>query len=293
MFDNKRGSVKSGITNFSICIIASLIYCLGVNFFILPGGLYSGGFTGIAQLLSLLSVGTPLEPYNIRGILYFLMNIPIVILGWRVLGGKPMLKAGFTIILESALMSLLPIPKEPIISDALTNTIVGGFFEGIGSGLLYVGFGSSGGTDIIGIVMSQKFRSLTVGKVSLAVNIVVYAVCAIVFNPEVAVYSIIAAFVCSLIIDKIHLQNRAVTVNIFTNKEHEIGDWIRDNINRSATIFTGIGVYSGAERKLLISVMSEYEYHRLKHALPELDPTAFANVYPSAAVLGDFEKRLS
>ena len=293
MFDNKRGSVKSGVTNFTICVIASLIYCLGVNFFILPGGLYSGGFTGIAQLLSLLSVGTPLEPYNIRGVLYFLMNIPIVILGWRILGGKPMIKAGFTIILESALMSLLPIPKEPIISDALTNTIVGGFFEGIGSGLLYIGFGSSGGTDIIGIVMSQKFRSLTVGKVSLAVNIVVYAVCAIVFNPEVAVYSIIAAFVCSLIIDKIHLQNRAVTVNIFTNKEQEIGDWIRDNINRSATIFTGTGVYSGAERKLLISVMSEYEYHRLRHALPDLDPLAFVNVYPSAAVLGDFEKRLS
>ena len=293
MFDNKRGTVRSGVTNFTICIIASLIYCLGVNFFILPGGLYSGGFTGISQLLALLAKGTPLEPYNIRGILYFILNIPIVILGWRVLGGKPMIKAGFTIMLESALMSLLPIPKEPIISDTLTNTIVGGFFEGIGSGLLYIGYGSGGGTDIIGIVLSQKVRSLTVGKVSLAVNIVVYAVCAIIFNPEVAVYSIIAAFCSSLIIDKIHLQNRAVTVNIFTNHDKEIGDWIRDNINRSATIFTGTGVYSGAERRLVISVMSEYEYHRLKHALHDLDPAAFANVYPSVAVLGDFEKRLS
>ncbi len=293
MFDNKRGTVRSGVTNFTICCIASVIYCLGVNFFIIPGGLYSGGFTGISQLLSLLARGTRLEPYNIRGILYFILNIPIIILGWRVLGGKPMIKAGFTILLESALMSLLPIPKEPIISDALTNTIVGGFFEGIGSGLLYIGYGSGGGTDVIGIVMSQKYRFLTVGKVSLAVNIVVYAVCALVFNPEVAVYSIIAAFCSSLIIDKIHLQNRAVTVNIFTNKDREIGNWIRDNINRSATIFTGTGVYSGAERRLVISVMSEYEYHRLKHALPELDPTAFANVYKSSAVLGDFEKRLA
>ena len=293
MFDNKRGTVRSGVTNFTICCIASVIYCLGVNFFIIPGGLYSGGFTGISQLLSLLARGTRLEPYNIRGILYFILNIPIIILGWRVLGGKPMIKAGFTILLESALMSLLPIPKEPIISDALTNTIVGGFFEGIGSGLLYIGYGSGGGTDVIGIVMSQKYRFLTVGKVSLAVNIVVYAVCALVFNPEVAVYSIIAAFCSSLIIDKIHLQNRAVTVNIFTNRDTEIGNWIRDNINRSATIFTGTGVYSGAERRLVISVMSEYEYHRLKHALPELDPTAFANVYKSSAVLGDFEKRLA
>ena len=293
MFDNKRGTVRSGVTNFTICCIASVIYCLGVNFFIIPGGLYSGGFTGISQLLSLLARGTRLEPYNIRGILYFILNIPIIILGWRVLGGKPMIKAGFTILLESALMSLLPIPKEPIISDALTNTIVGGFFEGIGSGLLYIGYGSGGGTDVIGIVMSQKYRFLTVGKVSLAVNIVVYAVCALVFNPEVAVYSIIAAFCSSLIIDKIHLQNRAVTVNIFTNRDTEIGNWIRDNINRSATIFTGTGVYSGAERRLVISVMSEYEYNRLKHALPELDPTAFANVYKSSAVLGDFEKRLA
>ena len=84
-----------------------------------------------------------------------------------------------------------------------------------------------------------------------------------------------------------------MTVNIFTNRDTEIGNWIRDNINRSATIFTGTGVYSGAERRLVISVMSEYEYHRLKHALPELDPTAFANVYKSSAVLGDFEKRLA
>ncbi len=293
MFNNKRGTVRSGITNFSICCLASVIYCLGVNFFILPGGLYSGGFTGIAQLLSLLAVGTPLEPYNIKGILYFLLNIPIVIIGWRALGSKPMLKAGFTILLESTLMSLLPIPKEPIISDTLTNTIVGGFFEGFGSGLLYIGFGSGGGTDIIGIVLSQKVRSLSVGKVSLSVNIAVYAVCAIIFNPEVAVYSIIAAFCCSLVIDKIHLQNRAVTVNVFTNNEHLIGDWILDNIDRSATIFTGTGLYAGKERKLVISVMSEYEFRRLKHALAELDPTAFVNVYPSVAVLGDFEKRLS
>ena len=293
MFDNERGTFRSGITNFSICCLASLIYCLGINFFILPGGLYSGGFTGISQLLALLAKGTPLEAYNIRGIIYFILNIPIVLIGWKMLGGKPMIKAGFTILLESALMSLLPIPREPIISDTLTNTIVGGFFEGFGCGLLYIGYGSGGGTDTIGIVLSRRFRSLSVGKVSLAINIVVYAVCAIVFNPEVAVYSIIAAFCCSLVIDKIHLQNRAVTVNVFTNREQAIGDWIRDNINRSATVFTGTGVYSGAERKLVISVMSEYEYHRLKRALPDLDPTAFANVYPSSAVLGDFEKRLS
>ncbi|MBR5712896.1 MAG: YitT family protein [Lachnospiraceae bacterium] len=293
MFDNKKGSTASALINFAICCTASLIYCIGVNLFILPGGLYSGGFTGISQLLSLFAVGTPLEPYNIKGALYFLLNIPIVILGWKSLGSKAMLKAGFTIVLESCLMSFLPIPKEPIISDALTNTIVGGFFEGVGCGLLYIGFGSGGGTDIIGIVLSRKYRSLSVGKVSLAINLIVYAVCAIVFNPEVAVYSIIAAFCCSLVVDKIHLQNRAVTVNVFTNREQEIGDWIRDNINRSATVFTGTGAYSGAERKLVISVMSEYEYHRLKHALPEIDPTAFANVYPSVAVLGDFEKRLS
>ncbi|MBP5460654.1 MAG: YitT family protein [Lachnospiraceae bacterium] len=293
MFANKRGTVRSGVTNFTICCIASLIYCLGINFFILPGGLYSGGFTGISQLLSLFAKGTRLEPYNIKGAIYFILNIPIMILGWRVLGSKPMLKAGFTILLESALMSFLPIPNEPIISDTLTNTIVGGFFEGVGCGLLYIGFGSGGGTDTIGIVLSRKFHSLSIGKVSLAINIVVYAVCAIVFNPEVAVYSIIAAFCCSLVIDKIHLQNRAVTVNVFTNRDREIGDWIRDNINRSATVFTGTGVYSGAERKLVISVMSEYEYYRLKRTLPDLDPTAFANVYPSSAVLGDFEKRLS
>ena len=81
MFANKRGTVRSGVTNFTICCIASLIYCLGINFFILPGGLYSGGFTGISQLLSLFAKGTRFEPYNIKGAIYFILNIPIMILG--------------------------------------------------------------------------------------------------------------------------------------------------------------------------------------------------------------------
>ncbi len=288
-----RIDIKALSRDIALCITGSLIYCAGVNLFIRPSGLYSGGFTGISQLLSLLAKGTFLEPYNLQGIIYFIINIPLIVIGWIILGKGSVFKTVLTVIIQSILLSVIPIPAVQIIEDLLVNTILGAVLEGVGCGILYYGYGSSGGTDILGMVFSKKIPGMTIGRVSLAVNFVVYTACAIIFNITTAVYCVIAAAINSYVSDKLHLQNKAVTVNVFTSNPERISNWVMKELNRDTTVIKGVGSYSGREKEMIVCVMSEYEYGRLKRHIKELDPTAFAYVNPSASVLGRFEKRLS
>lgn len=281
------------IKRLFIWVVASGIYCLSVNLFYVPGGLYSGGFTGIAQLLALLFQNTSLAKYNLRGILYFIINIPVFVYGIKSIGWKSIAKAGVIVVLETIGFSLIPIPQSPIIQDVLVNTIVGGFLCGLGCGLTYLGFGLSGGTDIIGMALCKKYHKLSVAKIGLVVNVFVYGICAFIFNLDVAIYSLIAAFVSSLIADKIHLQNKSVSVNIFTDKPDDICDWIHMNLDRGATVIEGHGSYSHERKSMVVAVMSEYESRQFQHAIKEIDDKAFIFIDPSVGVIGNFNKRLS
>ncbi|MBQ5950896.1 MAG: YitT family protein [Lachnospiraceae bacterium] len=281
---------------FSMVLIwaaASAIYCSGVNFFIVPGALYSGGFTGISQLLALFFRGTSLEQYNLRGIIYFLINVPVFLVGIKALGLKNMAKAPVVVAFESLFLSILPVPKAPLISDVLVNTVLGGLLEGAGCGLLYAGFGMSGGTDTIGVILSRRFRAMSVGKVSLAVNAVVYLFCAFLFNLETAVYSLIAAFVCSFIADKIHLQNKSVTVNVFTDDPDKICKWIQENLGRGTTVLQGVGSYTHNVKYMVVGVMSRYELRQFQRSISDIDSAAFVFIDPDVSVIGNYEKRLS
>ena len=288
---NKRIK-KSSVNNFLIWLIASVVYCCGVNLFLVPGGLFSGGFTGIAQLLALIFKNTSLAQYNLNGIIYFIINLPVFIIGWKKLGKKMIFKAFATVALESFLFSVIPIPKTQLIEDPLTNTVIGAVIEGAGCGLLYYGYGTSGGTDIIGYILSLKYRSMTIGRTGLVVNFIVYIIAGIVIDINAAVYSIIAAIIAAMAADKLHTQNRAVTVNILTENPKEICKWIRKTINRDSSIIDAVGSYSGQEKKMIVAVMSQYEYEKFRREVDKLDDKAFIYVNPEVSVLGNFEKRL-
>lgn len=278
--------------NLLLCIFGSFIYCIGFNFFIKCSNLYSGGFIGISQLLSLLTNGTKLENYNVQGIIYFLMNVPLFIIGFKKLGKKFIGKSVVIIISESIFLSILP-QHPQLIEDTLTNCILGGCIEGIGSALTFLGFGSGGGTDILGLLLSKKIKNLTVGKISFVINAIVYIICGCLFSFEIAAYSFIASIFCSILVDKLHQQNNNVSVNIFSKKYKEISDFILTDINRDATIINSTGAYSNKDRQLVISIMSEYELKILEKRVKEIDKDAFIFIHPNISVMGNYEKRLS
>ena len=280
-----------GIKNFFFCIFGTLLYCISVNIFILPLNLYSGGFLGFIQVLLYLS---PIKfKFNMQGILYFIFNIPLFIIGHKVLGKKFILMSFFLIIEESILLSLIPVVHVPLIDDMLTNCFIGGGIQGLGCGLTFLGFGSSGGTDIVGMIIAKKNRTLSVGNVGLIINVMLYSICAYLFNFETAIYSAIVSLISSLVIDKIHLQNNNVEVNILSDKSDEISKMIIKEINRSTTILSGIGGYTKDKKYMIVSIMSEYELGKCKEFIHEIDDNAFVFVSNDISVIGNYEKRLN
>lgn len=284
--------IKSESKNLFLCIFGSLIYCIGYTYFIKNTGLYAGGFVGISQLLSLLKEGTKFESYNIQGLIYFAINIPLFFLGFKKLGKRFIGKSILIIAAESIFLMILPQPNR-LIKDTLTNCIMGGCIEGIGCSMTFLGFGSGGGTDILGLLLSKKIKNLTVGKVSFVINAIVYIICGCLFSFEVAVYSFIASIFCSVLTDKLHQQGNNVSVNILSTKYNEISELILKEINRGSTIIQATGGYSRQDKKVIISIMSEYELKILEKKIKDIDEDAFIFVHPNISVYGNYEKRLS
>lgn len=281
------------LKNLLFCILGTLVYSLGFLFFIKPANLYTGGFLGVAQLLSLLTKNTPLAAFDIQGILYFLMNIPLLIIGSKKLGFKFMTSSIICIVSESILLSVIPTPAIPIIEDTLANCVIGGCIEGIGTAISFNAFASGGGTDILGMLLCRKFKNLTVGKVSLAVNIIVYVISAFLFSVEVAIFSFVASFIATFVTDHLHKQNNFVIANIITDKTVEVKEYILTTLNRDATEITGTGAYSKADKKMIIAVMSEYELTLLERDIKNVDSKAFIFIQRNASIIGNFEKRFS
>ena len=273
------------------CVLGTFIYCLGVNLFVVPMNLYSGGFVGFAQILLYL---IPIKfAFNVQGIIYFLLNIPLFIIGYKILGKRFIFVSILIIIEESILLSVIPVLDKPLIDDVLTGCIIGGGIQGFGCGLTFLGFGSGGGTDLMGMIVSKKYKSLSVGNVSLFVNAFLYLICAYLFNFEVAIYSTILSVVTSLVIDKVHLQNSNVEINILSDKAQVISDMIIKELNRSTTILSGIGGFTGEKKDMIVSIMSEYELNKCKREIYDIDEGAFIFIKNSISVLGNFEKRLN
>jgi len=279
--------------NLLYCFLGSLIYCLGLNLFIQPAHLYAGGFVGISQLLANILGAFVQTPFNLQPVIYYLLDLILFAFCWKTLGRR-MIAVSLTIVTAEALyMALIPIPETPILDETLAAVICGGCIEGIGTAITFYGFGSSGGTDMLGLMLTKRFRNLSVGKVSLAVNFMVYVVAMVRNSVQIAIYSLAAELFCSMMIDRFHKQNNLVSVNIVSDHPREISQFIMNELDRGCTILHGEGAWSGQERLLVISIMSEYELSILKKETARIAPEAFIFIHPNIGVSGDFEKRVA
>ena len=158
-------------------ILGSILFCIAVNIFIVPNHLYTGGVLGIAQLIrsitkELFNIN---NSYDYSGIIYYLINIPLFILAFRNLGKSFFARTVFAVTLQAILLSLIP-TKLLIENNVLTNALVGGILGGIGVGLTLNSGASTGGSDIIGLVLAKKNNNFSVGKIGLFVNIFIYTI---------------------------------------------------------------------------------------------------------------------
>ncbi len=289
-------TVQHRWTRIIMAIVGSFIYSIGVSFFVTPAGLYTGGFLGVGQIIRTLlteNLGLNFGGIDIAGLIYFALNIPVYLLAFRSISSHFGLKSLLCTVSTTIFLSVLVPPAEPILYDVLAATILGGIFCGAGIGIMLYDGGSSGGTDILGVYLLKKFPGISVGKINMTFNISVYIVCLILFNVQVAIYSIIYSVFCSLIVDRLHQQNIAVMAWVFTKRDDDaIRSYVTDTLHRSVTYWDGVGAYEGTDTKILCICLSKYEMEELRRAIHDLDPDAFLVVDEGVHIHGNYKTRL-
>ncbi|MFR5600994.1 MAG: YitT family protein [Lachnospiraceae bacterium] len=290
-----RKAIQKETSNMFWAIFGVVCFASAYRLFIFPAGLYSGGFTGIAQLLKLFitEIMGIAEPAGIdmTGVIFWCINIPLFLLGYRSIGKRFLIRTVIAVFIQSVLMAVIPAPGEPLLDDMLLNCIIGGVLSGFGVGITLRAGGSGGGTDIVGMYCAKRYPGFGVGKLSVMINLCIYLIAAMRYDLEVAAYSMVFSIASGIMVDRVHYQNIQVSAFIVT-KNKTLGEKINQVLYRGVTSWNGWGEYSHQEEIIHMVVVNKYELQALKRLLRKEDPDAFVQVFSPDLVMGNFEKRL-
>lgn len=275
-------------------IMGAFFCALGINLFIIPVGLYTGGVMGIGQLIRTVLVeyvGLDFGGIDISGIITYILNIPLFALAFFKVSRKFFIKTVITVTFQTVFLTIIPTNIQILKGDILSSVIIGGVISGYGLGLILSQGSSAGGQDIVGVYMMQKSNTISVGKTSIFVNSFVYTICLIMYDLKTVIYSLIFIFVLSNVTDKMHLQNVKIKACIITNEPEKVREVI-EKFGRSSTIYQATGGYTGKEFKVVNTLLSKYEKRMVKHELEVRNLAVFADFTQVVDTLGHFPKNL-
>ena len=279
------------VMDFLSILFGSLLFAIAINVFIVPNNLYSGGILGLSQLIrSFIIDSFHLKiTYDFSGLIYYLINIPLFIIAYKKISKTFFIRTIFTVSLQALLLSL--VPTQAIINDMITSVLVGGILAGLGNGIVLSSGGSGGGTDIIGIALASKINNLSVGKIGLFINALIYGVAGLLYGLEIMIYSIIYSAIDSLTVDKTHKQNICSTAFIFCKKNpKKVNDFIKNELNRDFTYWDAKGGYNDSKTYIIYTAMTKYELIRLEKFLKIYEPNAFMIKSEGVSIKGEFVK---
>ena len=275
---------KKWFLSYSFIIIGSFILATGFVLFITPYKIVPGGVYGISIVLHYL-FGTPV------GIMALAFDIPLTILGVKILGPR----FGFKTVLGFSLTAIFTDTlsyfwgSEPLVKgDALLSSIFGGVLLGIGIGLIFRAKATSGGSDIVAMMINKKTK-IPLGLLMIYVDSLIVLFGLIVFRDwKIPLYSWIVIFITGKVID-IVLEGVSYDKSLFiiSEKHEEIREKIISNLNRGGTYIDGKGMYNMADRKIIFTVVSRRELALLEEYIHQIDPNAFLTVLDAREILGE------
>ncbi|MEJ2071381.1 MAG: YitT family protein [Syntrophobacterales bacterium] len=266
------------LMNLGLIALGSLIFIIGMNGILVPHGFLSGGVVGLAILLHYLF------PVANVGVVYFILNIPLFILGWFNISRRFMLLTLFGMLFFS-LIAAIYFPAFPKIKDPILAALSGGVLCGAGEGLILRSLGSAGGTDIIAVYLYNKY-GLRIGLTTFLLSAAILLAGAFFYNLEMTLYTLIYLYAQGTITDAIMVGfNKRKTLMVISDHVQTIAQKIVEN-GRTATFFKGMGAYSGNERNVLYTVTNFIELPQMKDFIFKLDPDAFVVVYDTLEILG-------
>ncbi len=278
------------IKDYGLVIIGTVIQAIALRIFFIPANLASGGVSGIAQLVNHYTQW-PI------GLMVFIGNLPLFILGWRYLGGRRFaLRTATAIItlsfLTDALLWLPFFPHSGLTNDLVLNCLYGAVVSGIGYGLVYRGQGTSGGSDILVRILNH-YRGIPITQGYLITDATVILGAGFIFGWDKALYAIITLYVSGLVVDTTMEGAGTVrTALIITSQPKQVSDSILIEMERGVTVLSGTGAYTGQDRPVLYTVVTRAEVQTLKSIVHQADPAAFMVIGAAHEALGEGFKSL-
>lgn len=269
-----------------VVIFGALLMAISLNFFLINANVYASGFSGAAQLVSSVlsdQFGISLS----TGILLLLFNIPVFILGWFKVGRGFTIYSIISVAFTTLFLELLPILS--LSNDIILNAVFGGVIAGVGVGISLKLGASTGGMDIVAMVLS-RLQDKPIGTYFLLLNGIIIVLAGFLYEPENALYTMVALYVTTSVIDMLHTRHEKVTAMIITHKADELQQAIHDKMVRGITIVPAKGAYSKEDKSMLYLVITRYELYDLEKIIKEVDPHAFTNVVQTVGIFGFFRK---
>lgn len=274
---SSRAKIVDILWNLLLMTIGSSLCAVAINGVLIPHRFISGGVTGLVLIINTLIKELPFAP------LYFLFNIPLYIFAYRAVGKRFFTYSviGLLIFTTAATFLKIDIP----LTDTLLAALFGGVLFGIGTGIILRSYGSSGGSDILSIILLKRF-SISLGNTIMAINIIVVTLVGFLFSLEAVMYTMIYMFVSSRVVDMVvtGLSQRKA-VHIISKEWERISQEILSDIRRGVTVIEGHGGYSGQPEHILYTVITFREIGQLKRIINQIDPTAFVVVSDTLEVM--------
>lgn len=270
-------------------ISASLLYgllsAIAVNWFFQPGHVYSSGATGLAQVISAISLRSLGFKIPVA-IAFYAINLPLLILAWRKIGHRFTVFTFITVTVSSIFIHL--VPEITLTPDPLINAIFGGLVMGIGIGYGLRSKISSGGTDIVSLTIRKK-TGRDVGNISLVVNGIIMVFAGFLFGWQYALYSMVTIFVSSRVTNAIYTKQKKMQAMIITSKPDRVIRMVHKRLHRGVTCINDAeGTYNHEKKAVLLTVITQAEFYEFKHHMQKTDPMAFVSISENVQIIGRF-----
>lgn len=288
----KTNKVLNVIWDYFLISFGTLLYCMAWCSFLIPNGISAGGLTGACTILQFATNGAIPVANS-----FFVMNVILLIMGVMVLGNAFGLKTVYAILLSSLLLKVLPdyhfleaIPGNFLfIDNKLLIPVVGGLIEAVGVGIIFSHGGSTGGTDVIALIIN-KYWPLSPGKVYLYTDLFIIASILLVPGKSFQdmIYGYITMITFSTMLDFVLMGSKStVQVLVFSDKSKELADHIMKNLNRGVTALKSMGCYTGKDKDVLLVIVRKSQISQLSKVIKEVDNKAFVSVAPASSVYGE------
>ena len=278
-----KKSLRKTLLAYVWITAASVIYAVGFNWCYEPNQIGFGGITGVAQIINAFLPWAPI------GTVVIILNAPLFLLGWRLLGGHLLLSSLYAMFISSLAIDLLHMFHNFQPMDPMLAAVYGGVLMGGALGIVFLQGATTGGTDLIARLLKLKLAWLPMGKLLMAIDLAVILAVAVAFgNLDSALYGVVALYLSSKVMDLVlYGLDTAKVAYIISDRHQEIAQRLIRDLDRGVTLLRGEGGWSGREKRVVMCAFKQRQIVAMKAIVRDIDPAAFLIVCDAHEVMGE------